>query len=191
MWVPLLTFACQTGALFSECCNALCLARLFQTCQFGMLLKPILGDFIEQFFCASNGPQTARQEAERKLPEENWEFVKRIRWEGRNPGRQPAHSAEGAPEEGLLQRTPCVQPGFGEQVVPLARGRGLGAEHGALTDDLPPLALSSGVAAQARRDGKVTVPARVTTVAATTPRICARDYWRCMEKPRRSHSVFW
>ena len=44
MWVPLFTFACQTGALFSECCNALCLARLFQTCQFGMLLKPILAD---------------------------------------------------------------------------------------------------------------------------------------------------
>ena len=46
MWVPLLTFAChyETGAVFSECCDAQCLARLSQTCQFGMFLNPIPGD---------------------------------------------------------------------------------------------------------------------------------------------------
>ena len=52
MWVPLPAFAYhfETGAVFSECCDAQCLARLSQTCQFGMLLNPIPGDFAEQFF---------------------------------------------------------------------------------------------------------------------------------------------
>ena len=52
IWVTLLTFAYhqQTGAVFSECCDAQCLVRLSQTCQFGMLLNLIPGDFIKQFF---------------------------------------------------------------------------------------------------------------------------------------------
>ena len=44
VWVPLVTFAnhFETSAVFSECCDAQCLARLSQTCQFGMLPNPFL-----------------------------------------------------------------------------------------------------------------------------------------------------
>ena len=52
MWGPVLMFAYHLVAVasFSQFCDAQCLARLSQTCHFGMLLKPTPRGSIEQFF---------------------------------------------------------------------------------------------------------------------------------------------